>query len=91
MKKLIAGLFLLPVAVMAQQKGFVITGTVTGLADNSRVTLVDMSKPTDTLAKAVVTKGTFVLKGSVAEPNLYQLNFDAATKKSNELEAHAYA
>jgi peroxiredoxin len=82
MKKLIAGLFVLPVAVMAQQKGFVITGTVTGLADNSRVTLVDMSKPTDTLAKAVVTKGTFVLKGSVAEPNLYQLNFDAATKKS---------
>jgi peroxiredoxin len=82
MKKLIAGLFLLPVAVMAQQKGFVITGTVTGLAENSRVTLVDLNKPTDTLAKAQVTKGTFVLKGTVAEPNLHQLNFDVAGKKS---------
>ncbi|WP_240348031.1 TlpA disulfide reductase family protein [Longitalea arenae] len=82
MKKLIAGLFLLPVAVMAQQKGFVITGTVTGLAENSRVTLVDMNKPTDTLARAHVTKGSFVLKGAVAEPNLHQLNFDVAGKKS---------
>ncbi|OQP62327.1 hypothetical protein A3860_28600 [Niastella vici] len=82
MKKLIAGLFLLPVAVMAQQKGFVITGTITGLAENSRVTLVDLNKPTDTLAKGLVTKGTFVLKGSVAEPNLHQLNFDVAGKKS---------
>jgi peroxiredoxin len=82
MKKLIAGLFLIPVAVMAQQKGFVITGTITGLAENSRVTLVDLNKPTDTLARAQVTKGTFVLKGTVAEPNLHQLNFDVASKKS---------
>jgi peroxiredoxin len=82
MKKLIAGLFLLPVAVMAQQKGFVITGTVAGLPENSRVTLVDLNKPTDTLAKALVKKGTFVLKGTVAEPNLHQVNFDVAGKKS---------
>ncbi|THU40685.1 AhpC/TSA family protein [Niastella caeni] len=82
MKKLIVGLFLIPVAVMAQQKGFVITGTITGLKENSRVTLVDLNKPTDTLAKALVTKGSFVLKGSIAEPNLHQLNFDVAGKKS---------
>jgi peroxiredoxin len=82
MKKLIAGLFFIPVAVMAQQKGFVITGTVTGLAENSKVSLVDLNKPTDTLAKAQVTKGTFVLKGSIAEPNLHQINFDVAGKKS---------
>lgn len=82
MKKLIAGLFFLPVAVMAQQKGFVITGTITGLVENSKVSLVDMNKPTDTLAKGRVTKGTFVLKGAIAEPNLYQLNFDVSGKKS---------
>lgn len=82
MKKLIIGLFLMPVVVMAQQKGFVITGTIAGLAENSRVTLVDLNKPTDTLAKALVTKGTFVLKGTVNEPNLHQLNFDVAGKKS---------
>ncbi|HUP11993.1 MAG TPA: TlpA disulfide reductase family protein [Niastella sp.] len=82
MKKLIAGLFLIPGAVMAQQKGFVITGSVTGLADKSKVSLVDMNKPTDTLARGVVNKGTFVLKGSIGEPNLHQLNFDVAAKKS---------
>jgi peroxiredoxin len=82
MKKLIAGLFLIPGAVMAQEKGFVITGTVTGLAEKSKVSLVDMNKPTDTLAKGMVSKGTFVLKGSIAEPNLHQLNFDVAGKKS---------
>src|SRR3954466_14993462 len=79
MKKLIAALFLMPVAVTAQQKGFVITGTITGLPENSKVSLVDMSKPTDTLAKGQVAKETFVLKGTVAEANLYQLNFDVAT------------
>jgi peroxiredoxin len=68
--------------VIAQQKGFVITGTIAGLAENSRVSLVDLNKPTDTLAKALVTKGSFVLKGTVAEPNLHQLNFDVAGKKS---------
>lgn len=82
MKKLIAGLFLLPVAVMAQQKGFVITGTITGLVENSKVSLVDMNKPTDTVAKAQVAKGSFVLKGTIDEPNLYQLNFDGSGKKS---------
>jgi peroxiredoxin len=82
MKKLITGLFLLPVVVMAQQKGFVITGTITGLVENSKVSLVDMNKPTDTLAKGRVTKGTFVLKGAVDEANLYQLNFDVSGKKT---------
>jgi peroxiredoxin len=82
MKKLIVVLFLIPVVLMAQQKGFVITGTITGLAENSRVSLVDLNKPTDTLAKGTVTKGSFVLKGTVAEPNLHQLNFDVAAKKS---------
>ena len=80
MKKLIAVLFLIPVAVMAQQKGFVITGTITGLPENSKVSLVDLNKNSDTLAKGRVTKGTFVLKGTIAEPNLHQLTFDQGKK-----------
>ena len=58
MKKLIAVLFLIPVAVMAQQKGFVITGTITGLPENSKVFLLDMNKNSDTLAKGRVAKGS---------------------------------
>jgi peroxiredoxin len=82
MKQLMVAFLLMPVTLLAQQKGFVITGTITGLADNSRVTLTDLNKPTDTLARALVTKGTFVLKGSIAEPNLHQLNFDKVAKKT---------
>lgn len=72
----------MPLGLLAQQKGFVITGTMTGLADNSHVTLTDLNKPTDTLARAVVKKGSFVLKGAVTEPNLHQLNFDKSGKKA---------
>ncbi|MBO9205067.1 MULTISPECIES: TlpA disulfide reductase family protein [Niastella] len=83
MKKLIAAIFLIPVVAMAQKKGgFVITGTLTGLPDNAAVCLVDMNTPTDTLAKTKSAKGSFVLKGTIAEPNLYQLNFDVIGKKS---------
>jgi peroxiredoxin len=82
MKQLMVVFLLFPVALLAQQKGFVITGTVTGLAEKARVTLTDLNKPTDTIARGVVNKGTFVLKGSVAEPNLHQLNFDVAGKKT---------
>jgi peroxiredoxin len=41
-----------------------------------------MNNATDTVAKGVVEKGSFVLKGTVAEPNLHQLNFDVAGKKA---------
>src|SRR3989442_172184 len=71
-----------PLGLLAQQKEFVITGTITGLADNSHVALTDLNKPTDTVAKAIVKKGSFVLKGKVEEPNLHQLNFDVAGKKA---------
>src|SRR6266498_1073766 len=82
MKKLIVGFLLIPAALLAQKKGFEITGTITGLAEKSRVTLTDLNRPTDTVARGVVTKGTFILKGIVEEPNLHQLNFDVAGKKA---------
>jgi thiol-disulfide isomerase/thioredoxin len=84
--KLFFGMLLaLPVVSMAQQAGtpqFTLTGKVQGLPENSRVALTDGSNPTDTLAEARVKNGEFVLKGHVAEPNLYEINFDAAKKKT---------
>jgi peroxiredoxin len=82
MKKLIVVLLLIPVGLLAQKKEFVITGNITGLPDSSRVTLTDINNPTDTVAKAIARKGNFVLKGSVTEPSLNQLNFDGAAKKA---------
>ena len=84
--KLFFGLLLaLPVMSMAQQAGtpqFTLTGKVQGLPENSRVALTDGSNPTDTVAEARVKNGEFVLKGHISEPNLYEVNFDAAKKKT---------
>lgn len=82
MKQLIIILLLLPLGLLAQQKGFVITGNVTGVPDNSLVTLTDVNNAADTLAKAEVTKGAFVLKGTIKEANLHQLNFAGPQKKA---------
>jgi peroxiredoxin len=82
MKKFIIVLFFIPVGLVAQQKEFIITGSITGLADNSKISLTDANKPGDTLATALAGKGNFVLKGVIKEPNLYQLNFGASGKKS---------
>jgi hypothetical protein len=62
--------------------GFVIKGNIKGLAEKSAVFLTDANKPTDTLARTVVKNGAFVLKGHVAEPNLYELNFGGVEKKT---------
>jgi len=81
MKKNLLSLVLLPLAMSAQNK-FAISGTIQGLADGSPVSLSNANAPEDTVAHAIVKNGTFVLNGSVDEPNLYQLNFDAAQKKA---------
>jgi peroxiredoxin len=85
MKFLLVALLSIPFIAPAQKtpaSGFVITGSVNAVPDNSKVSVTDINNPTDTLAKAIVSKGTFVLKGVMTEPNLVQLNFDGAQKKS---------
>jgi len=84
MKNLLSVLFLLPVTVLAQSgntQDFVISGSVKGLAEKSRVFLADANNPSDTLAKTVVKGGVFVLKGHVGEPNMFELNFTSPAKK----------
>lgn len=77
-------LMILPVLGMAQSKsgkGFTLTASISGLTEKSMVSITDVNHPQDTLSKATVNKGMFVLKGTVPEPNLYQLNFEGAQKK----------
>ena len=88
MKQWIVLILLVPAVAFAQNAGkseFVIKGSITGLPEKSVITLNDLNNPTDTVARAEVKNGSFVLKGSVAEPNLYQLNFNAIQKKRNTL------
>jgi len=74
---------LLPGMAAAQQNtaGFTITGKVKGIKDNEIVTLVDVNNNTDTLARTLVKKGVFVLKGQISEINLYQIHFHDVQKK----------
>jgi hypothetical protein len=80
MKKILSILFLLPLMVVAQ-KSFTVTGTVTGIANGTTVYIYNEEIGSDTIAKAKVTNGKFVLKGSVAEPALYYLAFAGNTKR----------
>jgi peroxiredoxin len=81
MKQLLVGILLTPLGLLAQT-GFVIKGNVAGLPEASKVTLTDVNNATDTLARGTITNGAFELKGNVKEANLYQLNFDGASKKT---------
>ena len=76
---------LMPLLSFGQEKKdtqFTITGDIKGLADSALVFLTDVSNPTDTVAKAPVKGGHFVLSGHVAEPNLYELNLGSAKTKA---------
>ncbi|MEO8583039.1 MAG: TlpA disulfide reductase family protein [Flavitalea sp.] len=81
MKAFLSILLLVPASIFAQQK-FNIKGNLKGLPDGTPVSLSNANKPEDTVAKSTVKDGIFQLSGSIAEANLYQLNLDAAQKKS---------
>ena len=94
MKLFFGALLALPMVGLAQAPTFSITGNVNGLPDDSKVFITDVSNPTDTLAATTVKGGKFVLTGHVAEPNLFEVNFDAVKKKARpiaELEAERKA
>ncbi|HUQ66381.1 MAG TPA: TlpA disulfide reductase family protein [Flavitalea sp.] len=82
MKKFLGVILFVPFALSAQKK-FVINGNLNGLPEGTAVSLSNANVPDDTLARSVVKSGgAFELRGTVAEPNLYQLNFDGVQKKS---------
>jgi peroxiredoxin len=74
------------VGVKAQQTGkpgFRVEGHIRGMKDQSVVALTDANKPGDTLARTTVKAGSFVLSGHLNEPNLVNLNFVNAKKKTS--------
>ena len=82
MKKFLALILFVPFALSAQKK-FVINGNLNGLPEGSAVSLSNANIPDDTLARSIVKSGgAFELRGTVEEPNLFQLNFDGVQKKS---------
>lgn len=63
---------LLPVFSIAQAK-LTVTGKIKGLEEGSPVSLIDVNRQGDTLSKAVVKDGSFVLKAELKEPALVNL------------------
>ena len=74
MRKIFLVLFLIPACVFAQKSSFTITGTVSGFADGTAVKLANGNDNSD-MGSAKITKGKFVLKGSVDEPMLGKITF----------------
>src|SRR4051812_33122288 len=74
MKKILFFL-LMPVLAFAQPtQGYVITGTINGLADNSEVSLINGADGS-VVAKSTVKNGSFTIKGQQAPVSVYQLGF----------------
>lgn len=73
MKNFVFVLLLLPLLTFAQKK-MVVTGKVTGARENTLVTLTDVNRPLDTIAKARVKNGVFVLRKELKEPMLLNLS-----------------
>ncbi|RYY62848.1 MAG: AhpC/TSA family protein [Chitinophagaceae bacterium] len=74
MKAFLSLCFFLPVVVSAQNS-LTLQGQVTGLKDGTMVVMTDANQPTDTLAKTVATKGTFLLKAKLKEPTIVNIGF----------------
>ncbi|MFT3936106.1 MAG: TlpA disulfide reductase family protein [Chitinophagaceae bacterium] len=81
MKKLLLILHFLPVFAIAQ-KQLLINGKISGLKEQSMVFLTDANDAKDTIAKGLVKKGVFELKGSLREPILVSLFFKDAQKRT---------
>lgn len=79
LRSLLSILFALPFSLFAQD-GFVITGKLKAVPDNTEVFLSGFNG-TDTLAKAKVQKGVFVLKGKADNIDSRILNIPSQEKR----------
>lgn len=83
------GLFVLGLVVFGGQamaqtgKEFTIRGNIGGLSDQDLIVVTDVNNTKDTLAKAGVKKGAFLLQGKMKEPNLVVLVLGPSQKKLN--------
>jgi len=84
MKRLFFLLMICPLINSAQTKKlpeFRITGQVKGLAEKTRVYMIDANNQADTVARSLVQDGIFHLKGHVDEPTVFEINLGGTTKK----------
>ena len=76
MKRYLLLLLVFPAFAIAQNK-LTVTGKVKGIKEGTIVSLIDVNKPTDTIAKAKVKNGVYILQQKLKEPMLLNLNMGA--------------
>ena len=79
MKQCVLLLAMLPVLAAAQNK-LHITGKVKGIKEGELVSLTDVNRPSDTLAKGKVRNGVFTLSADLKEPMILNINMGANKK-----------
>ncbi len=84
MKQLLLLFFFLPACAFGQEKGFAITGSVSGLKEGAEVSITSTQEGNQLLAMGLVKNGTFSIAGNVSEPGLYWL------KMGTEQPQHIY-
>ncbi len=73
MKQCVLLLAMLPVLAVAQNK-LHITGAVKGIKEGELISLTDVNRPSDTLAKAKARNGAFELSAELKEPMILNIN-----------------
>ena len=84
--KYIITLLLFPLFSISQERKsseFQINGTIKGLPDSTLIFLGRPGNPSDMLATAYSKNGKFMLFGSIAEADIYQLNYIGQTDQSD--------
>lgn len=79
MKRCLLLLTFFPLFVVAQKK-LTIRGQVTGLEENTIVSLTDINKATDTIARAHAKNGAFEMTAVLEEPMLINLGFGSTQR-----------
>jgi peroxiredoxin len=74
MKRLLVALLLPAIAMAQPTTGFVIKGNVSGLQDNTVVSLIN-GNDGQTIVSDKVVNGSFTLKGKLSDPGIFQVNF----------------
>ncbi len=79
MKRCVLILAMLPMLSVAQNK-LHITGKIKGIAEGEVISLTDVNRPADTLAKGKVSNGAFELNATLKEAMMLNINLGANRK-----------
>lgn len=71
----------LPLIVIAQQKGFLIKGNISGLPNGTEIALYLEDVNSEPIAKASIQNGLFELNGTLTDPYIYVLTYGDKSKR----------